>query len=43
MLNEDDISRDRYNYVFYGIDLTDNFQPTDMFTKYALKQIKYIP
>jgi hypothetical protein len=43
MLNEDDISRDRDNYVFYGIDLTDNFQPTDMFSKYALKQIKYIP
>lgn len=42
ILNEDDVSRDRDNYVFYGIDLTDNFQPTDLFSKYALKQIKYI-
>lgn len=42
MINEDDTSRDRDNYVFYKDDLDDHFVSTDLLSNLVLNKVQYL-
>lgn len=43
IINADDISRDRDNYAYFGRELNDEFESTDLFSKFVLQNVRTDP